>query len=135
VGSNVRIMLGVMLIVLVVHCNSRAARNLNQYVHGRVQEVQQNRVQSPEYTIGGSNPSDAPLATRFYSFEVSMEVGCTSYVGRYQTPMNYLPSVFAVGQSVTFRLTSHVMFFDIADSAGIRMPIIRRRSECPKNRQ
>lgn len=134
VGTNARISLAAVLMVLAARCTSRAERNLEQNVHGTVEEVQKHRIQFPEYTIGGSNPSDAPLATRFYSFEVSIEVGCKTYVGRYQTPINYLPSVFAVGQGITFRLTKHVMSFDVPYSAGIRMPIIRRRNECGKSR-
>jgi hypothetical protein len=125
--------LAMVLLVLVLRCRVPAARNLD--VEGTVVEVRKERVQSPEYTIGGSNPSDAPLAARFYSFEVSIRVGCTTYVGRYQTPMNYLPATFAAGQHITFHLSKHVMSFDLPYSAGIRMPIIRRRNECGKNRQ
>jgi hypothetical protein len=115
----------IVLTALYVH----AARNRTpEWVQGQVVNVQKRRVQSPEYTMGGSNPSDAPLTSRYYEFEVSVRVGCTTYVGTYQTPFNYLP--FTPDQRIRFRLTKRAMYFDVPDSAGIRMHIAHRRDEC-----
>lgn len=112
-----------------------AARNRNpEIVQGTVVAVQKSRVQSPEYTMGGSNPSDAPLTSRYYTFEVSIRVGCETYVGRYETPLNYLPSAFTADRPVTMRLTKHVMYFDLANDPDLRMGIIRRKSTCNTDR-
>jgi hypothetical protein len=117
------------LVIVLTALNVHAARNRAQeWVQGQVVDVQKQRVQSPEYTMGGSNPSDAPLTSRYYKFEVSVRVGCTTYVGTYQTPFNYSP--FMPDQRIKFRLTKRVMYFDIPDSAGIRMHIAHRRDEC-----
>jgi hypothetical protein len=102
----------------------------NPYVQGTVMAVQEQKVYSPAFTMGGSNPSDAPLTSRYYSFEVSVRVDCKTYVGRYDTPFNYLPSVFAQGQPIRLRLTKHVMYFDLPNYPDLRMGIIRRSSEC-----
>lgn len=117
------------LVILVPAIYVRAARNrMQEWVQGQVVDVQKQRVQEPEYTMGGSNPSDAPLTSRYYGFEVSIRVGCTTYVGTYKTPLNYLP--FTPDQRIKVRLTKHVMYFEVADSAGIRMHIAHRRDEC-----
>jgi hypothetical protein len=113
-----------------------SARNrIDQFVQGTVLGVNGETVQSPEYPTGGSNPSDAPLTTSYYEYHVSLQVGCMIYTGRYLTPFHYLPSMFTSGHSVGFRLTKRVMYFDVPDTAGIRMSIIRRKAaDCPANR-
>jgi hypothetical protein len=109
-----------------------AARN--QIVQGTVITVKKNRVQSPEYTVGGSNPADAPLTSTYYSFEVSVRVNCEIYIGRYSTPFNYLPSMFSSDRVIPLRLTRHVMYFDTPNDPELRMGIIRRSSACGSNR-
>ncbi len=112
-----------------------AARNRNpEIVQGTVVAVQKSKVRSPEYTMGGSNPSDAPLTSRYYTFEVSIQVGCETYVGRYETPLNYLPSAFTADRPVTMRLTKHVMYFDLPDDPDMRIGIVRRKLTCTTDR-
>ena len=109
------------------------SRNAKEHVQGTVVDVASHQVESPAYTIGGSNPSDAPLTSRYYVYEVSIRVGCETYVVRYETPFHYLPSAFALTQRLEFRLTKHVMYFEIPYTAGVRMAIIRRHRECGAN--
>jgi hypothetical protein len=104
------------------------------YVQGTVVHVQKQRVYSPAATIGGSNPSDAPLTSRYYAYEVSVRVDCKTYVGRYETPFNYLPAAFTADQPIQVRLTKHVMYFDLPNDPDMRMGIVRRRTECGQNR-
>jgi hypothetical protein len=121
--------IGVTALVLVVPCLYGS-----QYVQGTVADVQKHRVYSPESTMGGSNPSDAPLTSRYYAFEVSVRVDCRAYVGRYETPFNYLPSAFIPDQPIQLRLTKHVMYFDLPNDPDMRMGIMRRSSNCGHNR-
>ena len=104
-------------------------------MEGTVVQVQQHRVYSHDPMIGGSNPSDAPLTSRYYTYEVSVRVECETYVGRYQTPFNYLPSVFTLNQPVQVRLTKHVMYFDLPNDPDLRMGIVRRKAECGSDRK
>jgi len=134
VEINDRIVMPVFLIAILMLHGSAAQGYLEEYVQGTVVEVQKHKTQSPEYTEGGSNPSDAPLASRYYTYEVAVRVGCKTYVGRYETPFGYLPSVFARAQRIELRLTKHVMYFDLPYSAGIRMRIVHRHSACGTNR-
>ncbi|HWY59919.1 MAG TPA: hypothetical protein VNZ03_35985 [Terriglobales bacterium] len=100
------------------------------YVLGTVVRVQQRKVYSPDSTIAGSNPSDAPLTSRSYAYEVSVRVDCKTYVGRYETPFNYLPAAFTPDQPIRVRVTKRVMHFDLPNDPDMRMGIVRRRSEC-----
>jgi hypothetical protein len=109
------------------------SRNVKEYVQGTVVQVESHQAESPAYTVGGSNPSDAPLSSRYYVYEVSIRVGCETYVGRYATSFHYLPSEFAPAQRLEFRLTKHVMYFEVPYTAGLRMGIIRRHRECGTN--
>jgi len=111
-----------------------AQRPSNQFVQGTVVDVQKRRVEWPSYTMGGSNPSDAPLTSRFYAFEVSVKVDCMTYVGRYETPINYLPSIFTPNRALQVRLTKHVMYFPFSNDPDMRMGIVRRRNECAVHR-
>jgi len=102
------------------------------HVQGTVVRVEKHKVYSPDSTSGGSNPSDAPLTSRFYAYEVSVRVDCETYVGRYETPFNYLPSAFTPDQSIQVRVTKRVMYFDLPNDPDVRMGIVRRRSECSR---
>ena len=103
-------------------------------VQGTVVQVQKQRVQSPAYQFGSSNPSDAPVASSYYAFEVSIRVDCTTYVGRYTTPFNYLPGMFTADQTIQFRLTKHVMYFELPYGWDVRMGIVRRFDSCSTRR-
>jgi hypothetical protein len=131
--KNLRICI-VVLVVAVPALYAAEPGHPNPYVQGTVVYVQQHKVYSPDSMIGGSNPSDAPLTSRYYAYEVSVRVDCKTYVGRYETPFNYLPSEFTSNQPILVRLTKHVMYFDLPNDPDMKMGIVRRRSDCAQNR-
>jgi len=110
--------------------SNRGAR----YVQGTVVDVQEHKMQSPDYTLGGSNPSDAPLTSRYYVFDIAVRVDCTTYVGHYQTAFNYLPSIFTRDQKIEMRLTKRVMYFDVPNYPDFRIGITRRKGTCSAKR-
>jgi len=129
--KNIAIGIAVLVIVL----NASPARSkTNPFVQGTVIEVQKQQVYFPDYAIGGSNPSDAPLTSRYYAYQVSVRVDCKTYVGRYETPFNYLPSEFTPNQPIHLQLTRHVMYFDLPNDQDMRMGIVRRSSDCGQTR-
>jgi len=111
-----------------------ATNNSRQTVEGTVVAVQKQRVESPANQFGSGNPADAPLASRYYAYEVSIRVDCKMYVGRYTTPFNYLPSAFTADQPIQLRLTKHVMYFELPDGSDLRMGIVRRKAGCSADR-
>jgi hypothetical protein len=106
----------------------------SRYVQGTVVKVQQHRMQSPDYAFGAGNPSDAPLTSRYYGFDVVVRVGCTSYVGHYETAFNYLPSIFTPDGKIEMRLTKRVMYFDLPNYPDFRIGIVHRKRACGTNR-
>jgi len=110
--------------------SNRSAR----YVQKTVVDVQEHKMQSPDYAFGAGNPSDAPLASRYYVFDVAVRVGCITYVGRYETAFNYLPSIFTPDQKIEVRLTKRVMYFDLPNYPDFRIGIARRKGACGTNR-
>jgi hypothetical protein len=130
-----KIYICVAALVIVPVLNASPSRtNSSPYTPGIVVDVQKHKVYSPEVTIGGSNPSDAPLTSRYYAYEVTVRVDCRTYVGRYETPFNYLPSAFTPDEPIQVRLTNHVMYFDLPNDPDMRMGIVRRKSKCSQNR-
>jgi hypothetical protein len=126
-------LIALILLMLATALRLYAAEESN-LVQGTVVRVQKRIEQSPDYTTGGSNPSDAPLTSRYYTYEVSIRVDCEIYVGRYVTAFNYLPSAFTADRLVPIRLTRHVMYFDFPNDPDLRMGIVRRRRACDAKR-
>jgi hypothetical protein len=120
----------IVMIIAPVQYAFAVERRSTDLVQGTVVEVHKQRVQSPEYQFGSGNPSDAPLASQYYAFEVSIRVDCETYVGRYTTPFNYLPGTFTVDRPIQFRLTKHVMYFELQNGWDVRMGIVRRFDSC-----
>jgi hypothetical protein len=117
------------VLMLAAVLNVYAAKS-SQLVQGTVIHVQEQRVQAPDFTVGGSNPADAPLTSRYYAFLIAIRVDCETYIGRYETVLNYLPSAFTAGRSISMRLTKHVMYFDLPDNPELRIGIVRRKAAC-----
>jgi hypothetical protein len=127
--------IGVAVLLIAPMLNASPARSkANPFVQGTVIEVQKQKVYFPDYGTGGSNPSDAPLTSRYYAYRVSVRVDCKTYVGRYETPFNYLPSEFTPNQPIQVHLTKHVMYFDLPNDPDMRMGIVRRSSDCGQTR-
>ena len=124
-----------LLMILLPRLHAAKKDSSSSYVQGTVVKVRGQKVYSPSEMVGGSNPSDAPLTTRFYAYEVAIRVDCKIYVGRYETPFNYLPSSFTADHPIRVRLTKHVMYFDLPNDPDMRMGIVRRKSECGEDRQ
>ena len=122
------------LSLMVVPALNAKPGSSKQLAQGTVVQVQKRRVESPEYQFGSSNPSDAPLSSRYYAYEVSIRVDCKTYVGRYNTPFNYLPSAFTTDRPIQLRLTKHVMYFELPDGWDVRMGIVQRMDRCSARR-
>ena len=118
------------LLVLASLPNALAA-NSSRLVQGTVIGVREQEVHSLNFMTGGSDPSDAPLASRYYAFEIAIRVDCSTYVGRYETVLNYLPPALAAGQSISMRLTKHAMYFDLSQDPELKIGIVRRKAACP----
>jgi hypothetical protein len=76
----------------------------------------------------GSNPSDAPLQSEVYSYDIGIRLGCTVYRTRYDSAFDYLPSVFAPNHAVNVNLQKRVLEVSLPGDRTVRMAIDGRNS-------
>jgi uncharacterized protein involved in exopolysaccharide biosynthesis len=81
-----------MLLVLAsgVLLASAHAATKQEYQSATVVSVESRETPS---NYAGSNPSDAPLQSEVYSYDIGIRLGCTVYRTRYESAFDYLPSV------------------------------------------
>jgi len=72
------------------------------------------------------SPTDAPLEPQVYSYDIGIQVNCTVYVVRYDTPLDYLPSVFSPHQTVEISLQKHVMKVNLPGGRAVSLSIASR---------
>jgi hypothetical protein len=80
--------------------------------------------------VGGDNPSDAPLPDpETFSYDISVRVSCGTYVGRYQSWYDYVPSVFTANRKIQLRLTRSAMYVPVPNQKEVEMPIVSKHVE------
>jgi hypothetical protein len=97
----------------------------NEYLSGTVLQVKRHEYDSASNYVGNS-PSDAPLHSDVYVYDIFVSVNCATYVGRYESVFDYLPSLFTPNQKVEVRLRKHVMQIDVPGEERYTMGIIER---------
>ena len=80
--------------------------------------------ETPSVYVG--NPTDTPLQSEVYSYDIGIELNCTVYMVRYETGLDYLPSVFSPNQTVEVSLEKHVMNVNLPGTREVRLSIGRR---------
>jgi hypothetical protein len=93
-------------------------------IDGKVVNVVKYEEPSPGDAL--TTPTDAPLISRSYAYDISVKVDCDTYTGRYETAFQYLPRVFRANEPVEVRVTKHVLYLDIPNGPEVRTPIVRR---------
>lgn len=98
----------------------------------RVVSVNSQTEAHPSYTGGGDNPSDAPLGSEVFSYEVAVHSDCATLVTRYQSPYDYFPSAFIPEAQIPAHVRKHEVDFELPSGREMKMPIVRRkRSSAP----
>jgi hypothetical protein len=72
------------------------------------------------------NPVDAALQPEVYSYDIGIQLECTVYVVRYETGLDYLPSVFSPHQTVEVSLQKHIMYVNLPGARELRLGIGKR---------
>jgi hypothetical protein len=102
---------GVACAVLLVAMHARAKQTMEDGYQAATVVSVKKHVSASNYV--GDNPSDAPLQARDYSYDIGIRLDCDVYVGRYESAIRYLPSVFAPNHEVDVRLRKHVMYISL----------------------
>jgi len=97
------------------------------YQEGTILSVEDRRVRSPEYS-GGSNPSDEPLSSAVYAYDIAVRVDCGTYLAHYESPIDYLPSAFAADQTIAVHVAKHFMYFRLPVAGEMKMAIRHRQT-------
>lgn len=97
----------------------------NEYLSGTVLQVKRHEYDSASNYVGDS-ASDAPLHSNVHVYDVSVRVNCATYLGRYKTVFDYVPSVFTPNRKVEVRLRNHVMQIDVPGEEKYTMGIVER---------
>lgn len=93
-----------------------------RYLPATVLHVQEQQAQS-NY-VGGS-PTDAPLEAEVHTYNVSIQLNCGTYVGRYRSPVEYLPEILRSNSSVDVRLEKHLMHVKVRGEKEYTMAIVQ----------
>ena len=96
-----------------------------QSPQGTIVQVQKEDVATPPVRAG-ANPVRTPLQWHYYRYDVSVQLNCDVYVGRYETELDDLPSALSPNNSVPVRLEKHLMYLDFPGDS-VKMQIVRHK--------
>ncbi len=71
--------------------------------------------------------TDAPDPSSEYDANVSIRLNCVVYLGRYKSAIDYLPGVFAAGQSVEVSPEKPWLYVKVSGTGEVKLRIVRRR--------
>ena len=123
-----------MLLVLAsgVFSTSMHATTKQGYQQATVVRVESHETSS---NYAGSNPSDAPLQSVVYSYEIGIRQGCTMYRTRYDSAFDYVPAVFDLNHPIQVNVKRRVIHVNLPGDRELRMGIDSRRriddQSCP----
>ena len=84
-------------------------------------------LEQPSYFGGGDNPSDAPLGSEVYSYELAVHTACANLVTRYQSPFDYFPSAFAPDVQIPAHVGKREIAYELPLGREMKMPIVSRK--------
>ncbi len=96
-----------------------------QSQQGTIVNVQKQDVATPS-TRTGAPANRAPLQSHYFLYNVSVQVNCEVYVGRYETELNDLPSALSANNAVPVRLQKKVMYLDFPGDT-VQMRIVQHK--------
>jgi len=92
---------------------------------GTIVNVQKQDVATPPVRTGAP-ANRTPLQSNYYLYDVSVQVNCEVYVGRYETELDDLPSALSPNNAVPVRLQKRVMYLDFPGDA-VKMRIVQHK--------
>jgi hypothetical protein len=89
---------------------------------GTIVNVQKQNVATPAVRLG-ADPDRTPLQSHYYRYQVSVQLNCEVYVGRYESELDGVPPALGPNNLVPVRLQKHAMYLDFPGDT-LRMRII-----------
>jgi hypothetical protein len=78
---------------------------------GTIISVQKQQVATPSVRTG-ADPDRTPLQSHYTVYNVSVQLNCNVYVGRYESALDDLPAALSPQSTVPVRLNKNVMYLD-----------------------
>jgi hypothetical protein len=72
------------------------------------------------------DPSDAPLQSQVYSYDIGIRIGGTVYRTSYVSAFDDLPTVFIANHSVQVNLKRHILYVELPGERAVQMAIESR---------
>jgi len=92
---------------------------------GIIVNVNKQDVATPTVRTGAS-PDRTPLQSHYYLYNVSVQLNCDIYVGRYESESDDLPDALSPNNHVPIRITKRVMYLDFPGEP-VKMQIVRHK--------
>jgi hypothetical protein len=92
---------------------------------GIIVNVHKQDIATPPVRAGAS-PDRTPLQSHYYLYNVSVQLNCDVYVGRYESELDDLPSTLSPNNRVPMRVEKHVMYLDFPGDV-VRMQIVHHK--------
>jgi len=113
--------LAVVSVVTVTYASGQS----KQSRQGTIVQVQKQDVADPAVRTGAA-ATRAPLQSHYYLYNVSVQLNCDVYVGRYETELDDLPSALSANSSVPVRIEKRLMYLDFPGNT-VKMRIVRHK--------
>ena len=113
--------LAVVSVVTVTYASGQS----KQSQQGTIVQVQKQDVADPAVRTGAA-ATRAPLQSHYYLYNVSVQLNCDVYVGRYETELDDLPSALSANSSVPVRIEKHLIYLDFPGNT-VKMRIVRHK--------
>jgi hypothetical protein len=92
---------------------------------GIIVSVDKQDVATPPVRAGAA-VGRGPLQSNHYLYNVSVQLNCDIYVGRYESELDDLPPTLSPNNHVPLRIAKHVMYLDFPGDP-VKMQIIRHK--------
>jgi hypothetical protein len=92
---------------------------------GKIVNVNKQDVASPTVRAG-ANPDHSPLQAHYFLYNVSVQLGCTIYIGRYESESDDLPDALSPNNNVPVRIAKHIMYLDFPGEP-VQMQVVRQK--------
>jgi hypothetical protein len=113
---------GVAHLLVILVAAASAQPKTKTYQTGTILSVQKEEANGVSY-----GKTDAPLRSTAFAYDVSVQVGDTVLVGRYQSALDYLPSTWTEGNSVEASLDKHRMYLKGSSAEDFELRVVSRR--------
>ena len=121
---KIRLCVSILAIVSAVTVTYAVGQS-KQSQQGTIVQVQKQDVADPAVRTGAA-ATRAPLQSHYYLYNVSVQLNCDVYVGRYETELDDLPSALSANSSVPVRIEKRLMYLDFPGNT-VKMRIVRHK--------